>query len=145
MITPADTCVENDTTVVKPSFSFPKQNRLFLRRDFNRVLSNGKRFPGRIITILVCPVDPREGFKAGFTVRKKIFKRAVDRNRVKRRLREIVRLCRPALNDNIWIILLAGPETLKAPWQSLCEEFNELCLRAGILRNTDGPQNAPAG
>jgi len=138
VIATADTCVENDTTVNTPSFSFPKQNRLFLKRDFSRVFSSGKRVSGRIITILACPVEPGEGFKAGFSVRKKLFKRSVDRNRIKRRLREIVRLHRDGLSDDVWILLMAGPRSLAAPWQLLCDEFKELCLRAGIVKNNRG-------
>ena len=138
MIISADTSVENDSTVAKPSFSFPKQNRLCLKRDFTRVFSKGKRVSGRIITILACPVDPGEGFKAGFAVRKKLFKRAVDRNRIKRRLREIVRLHRDGLVDDAWILLMAGPRSLDAPWQLLCDEYKELCLRAGIVKKNGG-------
>jgi ribonuclease P protein component len=123
----------NDATVAKPSFSFSRGFRLRLRSEFQAVYTQGKRTRGRIMTLIVYYPPKNQEFKAGFTVRKKFYKRAVDRNKIKRRLREIVRLNRSKLSQNIWFVIHAERGILNASWQTLTDEYNELCRKAGIV------------
>jgi len=125
----------NDTTVVKPSFSFSRSLRLRLKSEFQAVYTQGKRTRGKIMTIIVYYPPESQEFKAGFTVRKKFYKRAVDRNKIKRRLREIVRLNKNRLLQNIWFVVHAERGILDVSWQTLTDEFNELCGRAGIIND----------
>jgi len=86
------------------------------------------------MTLIVYYPQEEQGFKAGLTVRKKFYKRAVDRNKIKRRLREIVRLNRYKLPENLWLVVHAEPGILNASWQTILDEFNELCSKAGLKR-----------
>ena len=122
----------DETTVIKPSFSFSRNLRLRLRSEFQAVYTRGKRTRGKIMTLIIYFPQEEHSFKAGLTVRKKFYKRAVDRNKIKRRLREIVRLNREKLPDNVWIVMHAEPGILNVSWQTLENEFNELCMKAGI-------------
>ena len=124
----------DDTTVVKPSFSFSRSFRLRLRSEFQAVYTRGKRTRGKIMTLIVYYPQEENSFKAGLTVRKKFYKRAVDRNKIKRRLREIVRLNKYKLPENLWLVIHAEPGILDASWQMLENEFNELCRKAGLKR-----------
>lgn len=67
----------------------PRRQRLCLRREFQRVYREGKRIRSAYLTLYFFPNSlPYARF--GFTVTKKVGK-AVERNQVKRRLREACR------------------------------------------------------
>lgn len=71
----------------------PKQYRLKKRIAFTATYRTGKSFHKDGITVF-CGKNKKEDFptKIGFVVSKKIHKRAVRRNRIKRLMRESVRL-----------------------------------------------------
>ena len=71
----------------------PKENRLKKKSAFNATYKTGKTLHKNGITIF-CGKSKTEGYptKIGFVVSKKIHKRAVKRNRIKRLMRESVRL-----------------------------------------------------
>ncbi len=121
------------TAVQKPSFSFPKDNHLTRQRDFKTVYQNGKWFRGQFMSIIIFVPDEGYLLKAGYSVRKKIYKRAVDRNRIKRRLREIIRLHKNELSENLWLVFHARSNTLKASYKELNKDFEILCKKADIL------------
>jgi ribonuclease P protein component len=72
---------------------FPKSKRLLRHADFERVYKQGKRHFATYMTVfyLVRQGSEGEGARVGFTVGKALGG-AVQRNRMKRRLREAVRL-----------------------------------------------------
>lgn len=73
--------------------------RLKSRKRIDRLFREGKRLsqPPLLVIYRVYPGPQPATLQAGVTVRKKQFKRAVDRNRVKRLLREAYRLQNGAL------------------------------------------------
>jgi len=121
-----------NTTVVKPSFSFPRTFRLRLKSEFQQVFTQGKKFRGNFMMLVVF-VPEKKSFKTAAVVRKKFYKRAVDRNKIKRRLREIIRLNKFRLPENLWLVVLAEQKILNAKFNSLEKEFIELCEKAGLL------------
>ncbi len=84
------------------NYCLPKSERIYLKESIKEVFAEGKSFvayPLRVIYI-IDQEQPRQGAIKGKTARsqmmisvpKKYFKRAVDRNRVKRLVRENYRL-----------------------------------------------------
>jgi len=120
------------TTVAKPSFSFPREYRLRLKSEFKLVYSRGKRARGKFISIVYF-TNNGSAFKAAVVVRKKHYKRAVDRNKIKRRLREIIRLNKNLLPSNLWIIIHAEQGILKNKFCDIKSEFLNLCKKSGLL------------
>ena len=59
--------------------------------------------------------------------------RAVQRNRARRRLREVYRLNSPRLRQGWDMILVARGRTLTAPWGELNDTFLRLCRKLGLL------------
>ena len=74
-------------------FGFPKAERLKSRKQIEALFAGGKSvsvFPVRAVYELLPAEEP--GLKVGVSASKRYFKKAVDRNRIKRLLRETYRL-----------------------------------------------------
>ena len=69
-----------------------KQNRLKRRSAFTATYKTGKSFHRNGITMFVGKENNQYPTKIGFVVSKKVHKRAVKRNRIKRLMRESVRI-----------------------------------------------------
>jgi ribonuclease P protein component len=87
----------------KVNFSFHKNERLCSKKVIDKLFLEGKSifvFPVKI-TYLETTLPSNHKFQVGFTVGKRNFKRAVQRNLIKRRMREVYRLNKSILYDNI--------------------------------------------
>ncbi|WP_029132186.1 ribonuclease P protein component [Sedimenticola selenatireducens] len=71
--------------------SFGRDLRLLKPAEFQRVFQNSRRSSDRCFTVLFL-ANGKMNARLGTAVAKKILKRAVDRNRVKRLIRESFRL-----------------------------------------------------
>lgn len=79
-------------------FGFAKGEHLKSRKQIERLFAEGKSlsvFPVRAVYQFSASAEP--GLKAGVSASKRYFKKAVDRNRIKRLLREAYRLQKEAL------------------------------------------------
>jgi len=84
-----------------PGFKFPKQEKLSSQKEIDRLFKEGKAFlayPLRV-QFQLCALDDDVPARALFSVPKRRFRRAVSRNRLKRRMREAYRLNKPGLFD----------------------------------------------
>ena len=73
-----------------------------------------------------------KAFRAGFITTKRLGG-AVVRNRVRRRLRDVVRTGQGRLRAGVWIVLVARPAAARAGYQELKDEWLRLAERASIL------------
>jgi len=76
--------------------TFPRSVRLLRHSDFQRVYQQGRRHFAAHLTVFYLPRREGGGLRLGFTVGR-VLGGAVDRNRMKRRLREAVRLHWPGV------------------------------------------------
>jgi len=88
-------------------FGLTRRHRLRGRAAFARVFRSGRRFEAGSLQILAVPTA--DGGRVGYVIGKKLLGRAVDRNRLKRLLREVIRRRRPAMNAFDLIIHLRRP------------------------------------
>lgn len=82
------------------SFRFTKQERLKSRKTIELLFLEGDSFTRPPVKMIFLPVEGIEVDQAGFSVSKKIFKKAVDRNRLKRQMREAYRNNKHLLKSN---------------------------------------------
>ena len=114
------------------ALSFPKSRRLTRSSEFERMKKEGRSQRGPSLILSVLPVQNRHSLRAGFVTSKRIGS-AVVRNRVRRRLREIVRKHQPNLPGNFWIVTIARPKAARATYRELEDEWLRLAKRASIL------------
>jgi ribonuclease P protein component len=114
------------------SLSFPKTRRLMRDSDFQRVKREGQTEQGKLMVLGVFAVKDSGGRRAGFVVSRRLGN-AVVRNRVRRRLREIVRTHQHDLRDDVWIVLVARRAAANAGYRTLEDEWLRLAKRASIL------------
>lgn len=102
-----------------------KVSRLIKRADFLR-LARGRKWaaPGLVLQTAPTP-DTADGIRVGFTATKKLGN-AVVRNRVKRRLREVVRGVLPLYGQAGHDYVLIGREaTAERPFAALIEDLKQ--------------------
>lgn len=74
-----------------------------------------------------------ERWGAGFGTTKEV-RKAVDRNRLRRRLKEAFRLLRPEMSPNFKVVLIGKPKAMELGFEELRGELEKLLKRANILR-----------
>lgn len=109
--------------------------RLTERRDFVRVQTEGRRFRGGSLAVLILPTPAApegEPARVGFTVSRKVGN-AVVRNRVRRRLREITRIHSACLSPSFDYVVIAFPSASSATFARLRDELGELYAKAAAM------------
>jgi ribonuclease P protein component len=108
-----------------------RELRLRNSRDFQRVRQQGRSLSSRLLILAWAPAEgdrPRVGLIAS----RRTFKLAVQRNRIKRRLSEAVRVFVPRLHG-VDLVLIARREALEADLSTLRAEVQALLRRARLL------------
>ncbi len=86
---------------------FGRRDRITDSSAFARVMRKGRRLTGSYAVMWSVPGGAPGGARLGVVAAKRVFRRAVDRNRAKRLLREAFRLNRAALRGDVDVVLMA--------------------------------------
>ncbi len=114
------------------SLSFPKQRRLTRGSEYEHVKRDGQVWRGKLLLLSASAVENSGLCRVGFITSRRLGG-AVVRNRVRRRLREIVRRHQHDLRQGIWIVLIARRDASNASYSALEDEWLRLARRASIL------------
>lgn len=100
---------------------FRRTARLLRRGDFERVYRGGRRHLARDLTLFWRRRDSGGGPRIGFTVGR-VLGGAVDRNRIKRRLREATRLSLGRLSCPVDVVMNPRKSALKVDFSELLQQ-----------------------
>ncbi len=102
-----------------------KEDRLTRKRDFDRLATQGRSVFGPYATLRVRSI--KEGSpKIAFITSTKVMKKAVDRNRVKRRMRAVLRELLTAAPQKTHLLFILKPEIADVPYTGLVAEVRRL-------------------
>ena len=115
------------------NFAFPKSRRLTRGSQFELIRTRGRTQRGKLLILGVLARNTDDdGLRAGFVTSRRIGG-AVTRNRVRRRLREIVRKHQRDIVSPVWIATIARADAARATYRQLEDEWLRLARRASIL------------
>jgi len=111
-----------EQSAVREGASFPRTARLLKHSDFERVYKQGRRHFSSHMTVFYLR-QTEGGARVGFTVGR-VLGGAVQRNRIKRRLREAVRLRRSLLKGPVDVVINPKKSVLVVEFPVVLEEVS---------------------
>lgn len=111
----------------------PKLNRLKKKKDFDRVFKTGKGLKEGFLVFRAAKSSLKNS-RFGFVVAKSVSKKANIRNKIKRRLRELVRIKIKKIQNGIDGVFIAKPGLETKDFWEIEEAINEIFKRAKILK-----------
>jgi len=119
-------------------FSFKREEKIRKHSEYTVIYKKGAKKESHYFKIAVLPNNLRWR-RFGLTVSKRIGN-AVQRNYVKRRLREYCRLNKENLPESSDIVVTAKQGAQKLTYAAMCTELNLL-----LCPHAQGPATGPAG
>lgn len=120
-------------------FSFRREERLKKEKYIQELFSKGSSFHLYPFTVLYLPANVPEAscHQTLFSVSARNFKRAVDRNKIKRRTREAFRLNKHELKPDpkLWIGLVYTAKTIE-PYETVLKAVKKLVVRIDAMATT---------
>lgn len=114
-------------------------------KDFDILWKEGNFVNSKYLSAKVWKIEPEkyerrgysvEDLKIGFVVGKKVHKSAVKRNKIKRQMREVVRLLLKSdkLNPGFMLAFTAKPGVVGAEYEEISQNTVDILKKARILR-----------
>ncbi|MFO0039750.1 MAG: ribonuclease P protein component [Synechococcaceae cyanobacterium] len=124
--------------------ALPQRHRLRGVRVFERLHRRGRRLHGTHLVLRVLPasvalLSPPDRaaapspWRCGVVVSGKVSRRAVVRNRLRRRLHAHLLAHPPAGAEPLWLLVSLRPGSAELPTDALLGECSDLLRRAGLL------------
>jgi len=113
-----------------------RRQRLLSPHLFEEAFADGKQWPTRTLVMWIRRAPDACG-RVGVVASKRTFRRAVDRNRARRLLREAFRLNRYLLDPGVDVVLLARRRILSVKQAAVEQDLGKSCRDAAILRSRE--------
>lgn len=99
------------------------------------VYSHGNAVRSRLITLKCSRHPKRKNPRVAVVVSKKVYKGAVGRNKIRRRLYEIIRQELPKIHDNQDVVLIVfSSEILTMPFEEVESAVKQLLVSADVYK-----------
>lgn len=109
----------------------PAERRL-KSAQYRQVLDRGRRQVGRLLVMWTLKVESGGAARVGIIASRRSFRRAVDRNRARRLLREAFRKLQPELPSSVDLVLVARTAVRGKGLAEVERELRYLCERTGL-------------
>lgn len=119
------------------ALTLPKAARLSRRADFAAVRAHGASWHGRLMVVGAWTAPETDPARIGVITSRKTGN-AVERARLRRRLREIFRLHRRLLPRGLWMVVIPRRAAAVAKYAALRDEWCTLVARGGYLGKSEG-------
>ena len=115
----------------RQSTMLAKENRLKKKKDFETVFKKGKGFKDNFLALKIAPNNLKTS-RFGFIVSQKVSKKAVVRNKIRRRLSEAIRLNLKDIKRGVDIALIALPGIESKTYLEIKETLATIFKKAGL-------------
>ena len=112
-----------------------KENRLKKKKDFEKLFKGGRSFREKFLVLKVNK-NNLDSVRFGFIVSKKVSKKAVTRNKIKRQLREIIRKEIDNYQKGFDIAVIALPGIISKDFKEISQAL-EFALKKIKILNYD--------
>lgn len=113
----------------------PSKHRLKRRLNFQSVYQQGIRRSSRYFIVRGLRVDESVSVytQIGISVSRKVSKKAVVRNQIKRHIRVAFRSLLPKISSPWFIVIVVKPEVKKCNYEHFLRELEKLLIKANII------------
>ena len=111
----------------------PKANRLKRWQDFQSIYQKGNYFATEALILRALPNLEGVSAKFGISISRKISKKAVIRNRIKRQIRAALHILLPSLSCSWLMVIVVRPPALECKTEHFLRELEQLFIQSGIL------------
>ena len=122
----------SEASVMRPDQCLNKHQRLLRAVQFKEAFETDPAFVGRRMVMRLRRAEDAS-LRLGVVTSKRTFRRAVDRNMARRRLREAFRRLRGELSGQVDAVFVGRYALLKSTQQEVEKEMRWLCRKAGLL------------
>lgn len=110
---------------------FPPERRIRRKKEYEAVFQKGRKCVRSFLVVFILPRDEKGPSRLGMAVSRKVGK-AVTRNRVRRRLREIFRLHYHEIQAPHDIVVVARPDAATAQFSELESSYRSALKKLGL-------------
>lgn len=121
----------------------PSALRMKASREFARVRKEGTSQAGRFLVLSVLKEPSIPEFHFGLITSRKLGT-AVTRNRIRRRLREVIRAQRDSISPGWMFVVIARWRAPEASLEDLRKDWQRLARKAGLLQPPPPKHAAPS-
>ena len=115
--------------------ALPKINRIKKKKDFEIIFKKGTGFQNSLLVLKIIK-NNFGGSRFGFIVSQKVSKKATIRNKVRRRLAEIIKAEFKNIKDGLDIVFISLPGIEKKEFSDIKDALQKLLIKAGIINNS---------
>jgi len=111
-----------------------KAYRVKKNKEFQAIIKSGKSFANREFVIYYIEKQDQTHFRVGISVGRKLGK-AVQRNRLKRLIREAFRELESRISPNVDMIIIARKNSIDLPYDRVKNSIVHLLKRLNLFHN----------
>lgn len=110
----------------------PRKYRLTKKKDFQAIFEKGKFINNKFLYFKIIKNNEKNS-RFGILVSKKVAKKAVDRNKIKRRIREIIKKNIPFIRKEIDLIVIAKKEINRKKFIQIEEDISQALIKNKLI------------